>query len=559
MTDFHAIDALLADAREPVALPPVEQRRALRQALNLSRVQVAQALGVSPSTLGGWEAGREPSGDLREKYAYFLQAAEAKLRTQAEEVRPRAAEDEPRTQPPGEHPTARPAPSAPAPAPASPSVSAGSGSAAAPCAADSTAGDDTVLPAPRPCVLCGAPATHHIEGYPQHLDPAECVPAGPRSPAGQGTTGAGPAPTAAGPEPIPVGQQPVAPQSAATVPAPAVSQPGRSRPAPAQRPVRRRASQTHGHLSDLIHQAVHDALAAHGGDTAAATAGLQRRAIPDAMALLDVCRIGARYDIVGHPPLPGILRKKSAHGADEVWEARPNWTRPEAPLGTGEVTALDINGAYLSALKTHLPLGALEHSTGDAHSRRRAGIHLITPPDWDHHSYLPNPLGNRDEPGPVWVTEPVLRLLQRLATAPYGPMCDPPVIHESWTSGATEQLFEKFRQVLRDARDKAITDDDEVTLEYVKSMYSKFVSTMGESNFNREICRPDWMHIIRSQAFVNLWLKAHKAHTAGLHVIRVMGTDELHLVGDWRHVFTEGRGVTEVKVKDTYTLPARER
>ncbi|MYR19976.1 transcriptional regulator, partial [Streptomyces sp. SID6137] len=218
-----------------------------------------------------------------------------------------------------------------------------------------------------------------------------------------------------------------------------------------------------------------------------------------------------------------------------------------------EVTALDINGAYLSALKTHLPLGALEYSTGNVHSRRRAGIHLITPPEWDHHPYLPNPLGNREEPGPVWVTEPTLRLLQRLATEQYGPLCDPPVIHESFTSGATEQLFEKFRQALRDAREKAITEEDEVTLEYVKSMYSKFVSTMGESNFNRALYRPDWMHIIRSQAFVNLWLKAHKAHTAGLTVMRVMGTDELHIAGNWRQVFTEGRGVTQVKIKDVYT------
>ncbi|MGW5597365.1 transcriptional regulator [Streptomyces bauhiniae] len=304
--------------------------------------------------------------------------------------------------------------------------------------------------------------------------------------------------------------------------------------------------------SQLIIRAVQDALDAHAGDLRAAIAELQRRAIPDAMALLDATRIGARYDIVGHPPLPDILRKKSAQGADEVWEARPHWTRQDPPATAGDVTALDINGAYLSALKTHLPLGALEYSTGNVHSRRRAGIHLITPPEWDHHSCLPNPLGNREEPGPVWVTEPTLRLLQRLATAQYGPLCEPPVIHESFTSGATEQLFEKFRQALRDAREKAIADDDEVTLEYVKSMYSKFVSTMGESNYNRALYRPDWMHIIRSQAFVNLWLKAHKAHTAGLTVMRVMGTDELHIAGDWRQVFTEGRGVSQVKVKDVY-------
>jgi hypothetical protein len=78
-------------------------------------------------------------------------------------------------------------------------------------------------------------------------------------------------------------------------------------------------------------------------------------------------------------------------------------------------------------------------------------------------------------------------------------------------------------------------------------MSSTFVATMGESNYNRELFRPDWMHLIRSQAFANLWMKAYKAHDEGLTVVRAMGTDELHVIGDWRRVFPEGRGVTEVK------------
>jgi hypothetical protein len=195
----------------------------------------------------------------------------------------------------------------------------------------------------------------------------------------------------------------------------------------------------------------------------------------------------------------------------------------------------------------------LEHSTGDHHDRRRAGVHLITPPVWEHDAVLPNPIGSRDEPGPLWVTEPTLRLLLRLAGPKHG-LCDPPLIHESWTSGATESLLEKFRLTLKDARDRAITEGDEVTLEYVKAMYSKFVSTMGESNYNRELYRTDWMHLIRSQAFANLWWKAHRAYDEGLLAVRAMGTDELHVIGDWRAVFPEGRGVTEVKVKDTYTV-----
>ncbi|OAR26627.1 XRE family transcriptional regulator [Streptomyces sp. ERV7] len=294
------------------------------------------------------------------------------------------------------------------------------------------------------------------------------------------------------------------------------------------------------------------ALAEHRGDVDAATAALVKRAIPDAMRLLDETRKGARYDIIAHPWIPDVLRKQTAKGADQIWEARPKWTRHELPPGEHEVTALDINGAYLSALKTHLPLGQLEHSTGFAHDRRRAGVHLITPPVWEHEDVLPNPIGNRDEPGPLWVTEPTLRLLQRLSGPKYG-LCEPPEIHESFTSGATENLLEKFRIALKDARDAALADGDEVTLEYVKAMYSKFVSTMGESNYNRELYRPDWMHIIRSQAFANLWMKAYKAHDEGLAVVRAMGTDELHVIGDWRGVFAEGRGVTEVKVKDTYT------
>ncbi|MEV6486992.1 helix-turn-helix transcriptional regulator [Streptomyces sp. NPDC051576] len=524
MTDFDAIDALLADARRQPALPPAEQRRALREALDLSRAQVAQALGVSPSTMAGWEQGRDPGGAVRERYAYFLQSAQDKLRTQTAAPTPTAS----RTEPAGHTQAQTPAPDHT------------TGRNPGPHQDQDQDQDPDRLPAPAPCVLCGAPATHHVEGYPQHLNPADCTQPHPPQ------------------QPAPQTSAPLTPTTSTTAPGPEQDPP----PAPRRPPGTRNRPRNGGSAArtpDLIASAVTAALAEHAGDVDAAAAALVKRAIPDAMALLDTCRIGARYDIVGHPPLPDVLRKKSAHGADGVWEARPHWTRPGTPPGPAEVTALDINGAYLSALKTHLPLGALEYSTGNIHSRRRSGIHLITPPDWDHHTHLPNPLGDRDEPGPVWVTEPTLRLLQRLAGENHGPLCDPPVIHESWTSGSTEQLFEKFRQILRDAREKAITENDEVTLEYVKSMYSKFVSTMGESNFNRALYRPDWMHIIRSQAFVNLWLKAHKAHTAGLTVMRVMGTDELHLAGNWRQVFTEGRGVSQVKIKDVYTPDTGER
>ncbi|MFC8201736.1 helix-turn-helix domain-containing protein [Streptomyces sp. NPDC057298] len=498
MADFNPIDALLASASpDRTPLPPAEERRRLREGLHLSRVQLAQALGVSASTVGGWESGRDPAGEVREKYAYFLEGARTKLDAATAAATDGQLGDD---KPPEAEQTA-----------------------------DQDDADVDVLAAPQPCVLCGQPARQQVEGFPQHLDPAECG-------------------TAA---PVPAQPEKPAPRTASRQPAPA-GKPGRAAAGVKVVPVGRRV-QAASDTPDLIGSAVAAALAEHAGVVEAATAALIKRAIPDAMALLDHTRKGGRYDVVAHPWLPEILRKQSARGADQVWEARPKWSRPELPAGEHEITALDINGAYLSALKTHLPLGQLEHTTGDHHDRRRAGLHLITPPAWDHGAYLPDPIGNRDEPGPLWVTEPTLRLLLRVSGPKYG-LCDPPEIHESWTSGATEGLLEKFRIALKDARDQAIAENDDVTLEYVKAMYSKFVSTLGESNYNRELYRTDWMHLIRSQAFANLWWKAHRAYDEGLMVVRAMGTDELHVTGDWRAVFPEGRGVAEVKVKDAYTV-----
>ncbi|ELS59021.1 helix-turn-helix domain-containing protein [Streptomyces viridochromogenes] len=505
MSDFDAIDSLLDAVGPQAELPPCQVRRELRERARLSKAQVARALGVSPSTLSGWESGRDPAGEVRTKYAYLLDGLNAKLTNETETTTAEPAEER--------------------------SVASGTAVAAVASTSSTEPGQDEdeveLLAVPEPCVLCGRPAQQRVAGFAQHLDPSGCQ--------------ADPAQT---------------PKSSLTAPSARAQVPRTARrPRPASgkdTAPRGRAFQEPSGPADLIHEAVHAVLAEHRGDVEAASAVLLKRAIPDAMRLLDETRKGARYDVIAHPWIPDILKKQTSRGADQIWEARPKWTRTELPPGKHEVTALDINGAYLSALKTHLPLGQLEHSTGFAHDRRRAGVHLITPPAWGHDAVLPNPIGQRDEPGPLWVTEPTLRLLLRLS-GPKHRLCEPPEIHESYTSGATENLLEKFRIALKDARDTALADGDGLTLEYVKAMYSKFVSTMGESNYNRELYRPDWMHIIRSQAFANLWMKALKAHDAGLPVVRAMGTDELHVIGDWRRVFPEGRGVTEVKVKDTYT------
>ncbi|MEU3111592.1 acyltransferase [Streptomyces albidoflavus] len=382
------------------------------------------------------------------------------------------------------------------------------------------------------------------------------MPLAPPAPAPPAPPTATPAPAETAPAPAPApaaaAPAPAAPaSSAAPAPAPALAA-----AASGSVPHTPRRAAPAGPLPDLIRDRVAAALTEAGGDADVAQAALIKRAVPDVMALFAASRVGGRYEHSEFPPTAGILQKRSQKGADAIWEGRPKWRSADlhraARAGhiTVDVTALDMNAAYLAALKTWLPIGKLTHSEGDHHDPKRSGVHLVDPGEWLTPD-LPSPLGSRQEPGPLWITEPTLRALIRCAGMD---LCTPPKIMESWTSGASEGLLEKMRRALVTVRDEAIANNDEVTTEYVKSMYSKFVSTIGESAANREIRRPDWMHIIRSQAFVNLWLKAHKAHKAGLTVVQMSGTDELHVSGNWQAVFPEGRGLSQVKAKNIYTL-----
>ncbi|MBD0671654.1 hypothetical protein BU198_13325 [Streptomyces sp. CBMA156] len=318
-----------------------------------------------------------------------------------------------------------------------------------------------------------------------------------------------------------------------------------------------------GYYLDMITTAVDQALEEHDGDIEAASAALEKKAIPAAMELFDATRVGAAYEHTAYPERLEFLSKKTRSGADEIWEGRHKWENAPlmAQLKAGAdpvaVDVLDTNAAYCSALKTHLPIGALQHRPDGGWDPKRSGIYQLPQrPTWEH-PHLPDPIGNRHETGPLLLDEATVRLLIRchklgLAEAPH--------ITEAWTSGASEGLLEKFRRVLTAARENAIADGDTITEKYVKALYAKFASTIGESTYNRDIRRPDWMHIIRSQAFANLWYKSQRAHKAGLTIVALRGTDELHVTGgEWRKagggVFEEGRLTTQMKLKDQYTLP----
>lgn len=506
MSEENSVEALLEEARLTAAIPPPGERQRLREAASLSRAQVATAVGVGRSTVANWETGvSEPAPPGRLQYLRLLKGLA--------EIYPAA--------PAPAAPGTTPAPAVPEPAPA-PAAFAASPETLRGLDGRAIEGD------PGPCIRCGVETTYQsTDGRPLHSG-ALCRPAGPAamaSPASAPPAAPAPAPAPVSPAPVPM----------------------------AARPERRArsAARAQEETTSLISRAVHEELERAAGDMDAALKALIKRAIPDVMHLFNETRATARYDYTAYPALPDILKKPSKKDPDQIWEARPRFHHPDYSLrapGDIKVTALDVNAAYLSALKCWLPIGKLEHSTGlDGVEPKRSGVHLITPAPWEH-PHLPDPIGDRDEPGALWVTNATLRLLQRLSGPKYA-LVEAPVVHESWTSGATENFLDALRKTLTAARETAITEDDTLTLEYIKAMYSKFISTMGESIHNREMVRPDWMHIIHSQAYANLWGKAYKAHQAGLDIISMTGTDELHVTGDWRQVFPEGRGVSQMKIK----------
>ncbi|MFE5374028.1 DnaB-like helicase C-terminal domain-containing protein [Streptomyces mirabilis] len=361
------------------------------------------------------------------------------------------------------------------------------------------------------------------------------------------------APTSPPPDPTPT-------QPAPTADTVAPPRPSHRRTAPPP-PEGGYANRDYSYFTGMITRAVDEALHDHDGDITAATEALVKKAVPNAMALFEATRVGGNYEHTVYPETLEFLRKKTKDGADEIWEGRHNWNNTHLmdALQNGThppitVSALDTNASFLSAFKTHLPIGALIYDPNGGFDPKRSGIYrLPARPTW-HHPQLPDPIGNRREDGPVLLDDATIRLLIRCARLG---LCEAPHITERWTSGTSEGLLEKFRRVLTEARANALKADDTVTVEYIKAMYSKFTSTIGESSVNRDIRRPDWMHIIRSQAFANLWYKSHRAHSNGLTVVRVRGTDELHVAGDWRTVFTEGRLTTQMKQKDQYPLPRK--
>ncbi|SEE67744.1 Helix-turn-helix domain-containing protein [Streptomyces sp. 2231.1] len=136
---FSAVDALLEQVAQE-DLPPVAERRRLREAASLTQTQVAATLGTRRETVASWESGRnEPRPPQRAAYARLLEKLADRFPSPATEAphapdapqpvteRPASASLTPApalgpVTPPRTSPTRHPKPHAALPAPAAPTA-----------------------------------------------------------------------------------------------------------------------------------------------------------------------------------------------------------------------------------------------------------------------------------------------------------------------------------------------------------------------------------------------------------------------------------------------------
>jgi len=246
-------------------------------------------------------------------------------------------------------------------------------------------------------------------------------------------------------------------------------------------------------------------------------------AIKASMALMkqSVQRNTARYR-------PSLFAAQPDIPKEEIWEGRNKWSAVEQLADGTVIVRLDKTAAYLSAANTHLPVGpiVLDEDPYAAVREKRAGYHLVRVPE--DPVVCGGPFHVREDRTTAWITTPTLKQIR-------GVVHDVEIL-ESYTAPATEVLLRPWIDVLKAERAAALAQDPDGPLyAFVKNCYSLVISTMGESKANWELRRPDWMHIIRAQAFANLWNKALQATLAGVEVVKVGNTDEIWIVDDEEH------------------------
>lgn len=215
-------------------------------------------------------------------------------------------------------------------------------------------------------------------------------------------------------------------------------------------------------------------------------------------------------------PLPdGIELTDAAH----QWGSIPRWDTI-----TGPYTSYDVNGSFLSGYKTRMCVQGIptEPYKGEWDAKM-AGVVKLTTPAWEH-AFLGHPLGEHAVPGAAqWWANRSVEMVMDLAAD--GMIERPEILEMRLIHGPkqdSENLLEKFRKQMIAAR--AVYQD--IELQYIKEMYSKWLSSAVYGRYNI-FQRPDIAHAVRAESFLRLWLNGYEAHKAGVEVIGMGNTDEL--------------------------------
>lgn len=270
--------------------------------------------------------------------------------------------------------------------------------------------------------------------------------------------------------------------------------------------------------------------------------------------------------------IPQPLRLRGKGRGTAVHEGGHHWTGYDTvPAGT-RVVILDRNKAYCAALGVaSLPIAGVKHYDGQGPAGQ-VGIHRVDV--WPEQLVPgPHPWGQPTTDrnmSPWWITTATLQLGHEAAR---DGLITAPVVVESWTApplkegrAATARWEWMSAEIVRALAYAQACGDSELE-SFLKVVYSTGVSTAGESGSNTEIWRPELPPIIRSTAAANLWRPARKLIVAGLSVVAVTGTDEIHVAAEpaeiWaaldtkgRPVVTEGRALNQIKVKGGYVIGA---
>jgi hypothetical protein len=245
------------------------------------------------------------------------------------------------------------------------------------------------------------------------------------------------------------------------------------------------------------------------------------------------------------PPLkygrPPYWRAPITPPSGDVYIPTWNWTSAHDFEQGQEVTVLDVNAAYLSALggvkiaHSHLTnRGPVAHLP----SPREVvpGYYRISVPYWAFFGTIVHPLGDSarvETESTVWIAAPTLTLLLELEQEGHIGYFQ---ILDSWTADVVTE-FRSWSERLRSIRTECMDRIDLAqTQEYrqaqvdrydaFKQGYSAALSMMltGEKCLTR---RPDWSHTIYAQHAASTWRKAWRYTFTGAHLVSMGAVDEI--------------------------------